>query len=278
MGKIIKYSVYGALVLTSIFFYVKYFEPKFIYHPQGNFENLPVDYELPAEDIFFRTKDNITLNGWFFPSPVENASEFSVLYFHGNAGNISHRLPIIEFMHQLGLNVFIFDYRGYGKSEGKPSEEGLYLDGRAAYEYMKSRNIDPSKIIFYGESLGAAVAIDLAREEKCAGIISVSAFTNIRQMAKNTFNFLPFHFFISSKYDNLEKINKVKSPVLIVHGTKDEIVPYSQSGLLFEKANDPKYFHKVEGAGHNDIFNAGKGTFKKIIHLFIEKLGEEKKL
>ncbi|MDD5774276.1 MAG: alpha/beta hydrolase [bacterium] len=273
MNKKIKYFICGALIIISAFFWIRYTEPRFLYHPGWNMESLPVNQELLAEDISFKTKDNVVLNGWFFPAPLEEPSKFSILYFHGGSGNISNRLPIIEFLHKLGLKVFIFDYRGYGKSEGIPSEEGLYLDGRAAYDLMKSQNINPSNIIFYGESLGAAVAIELAQKEKCAGVITLGAFTTAKQMLKASFRLFPSMFF-KSNYDNISKINKIKAPILIVHGSNDRIVPYEQSGELFKKANDPKYFYKVDDAGNNDIFETGKTPFKKTIHLFIEKLGE----
>ena len=233
-----------------------------------------MNYELQAEDITFKTEDNITLNGWFFPAPLEEPSEFCILYFHGNSGNMSHRLPTIEFLHKLGLRVFIFDYRGYGNSYGKPSEEGLYKDGQAAYDLMLNQNIKPSKIIFYGESLGAAVALEVAQNKKIAGLITLGAFTNAKDMVKASLWFMP-SIFIKSNYDNISKIGKIKYPILIIHGDSDKIVPYKQAGILFEKANDPKYFFKVEDAGNNDIFKIGKSPFKKTIHLFIEKLGGE---
>lgn len=277
MNKIIKYSIYGIFCIIITFSWVRYSEPRLLYHPAWNLEELPVNMELPAEDVNFKTEDNVILNGWFFPAPVEDPSEFSVLYFHGGSGNISHRLSTIEFLHKMGLKVFIFDYRGYGKSDGKISEEGLYLDGQAAYDLMINQNINPSKIIFYGESLGAAVAIDLAQKEKCAGIITLGAFTNAKEMLKTSFRFIPSIIF-KSNYDNINKINKIISPILIVHGDNDKIVPYEHAGKLFEKANDPKYFFKVKNAGNNDIFDVGKSPFKKTVHLFIEKLGEKTKL
>jgi fermentation-respiration switch protein FrsA (DUF1100 family) len=263
--------------MISVFSWVRYTEPRFLYQPTWNLESVPVDLELPAEEVHFKTKDNVVLNGWFFPAPLEEPNEFSILYFHGGFGNISHRLPVIEFLHKLGLKIFIFDYRGYGKSDGKPSEEGLYLDGQAAYDLMINQNINPSKIIFYGESIGAAVAIDLAQREKCAGIITLGAFTNVKQMAQAFFRFIPSVLF-RSNYDNISKIDKIRSPILIVHGTADKIVPYEQAGILFKKANDTKYFYKVEGAGNSDLFDLGKTPLKKAIHLFIEKLGEANKL
>jgi pimeloyl-ACP methyl ester carboxylesterase len=180
------------VILISSFFilaYLRYFERKGIYYSTREIISSPANIGLKYEDAYFNTNDNFRLNGWFIPA--EN-SRGTLLFCHGNAGNISHRVEIIEIFNKLNLNVFIFDYRGYGRSQGIPTEEGLYQDAEAAYKYLLShKDVDKEKIIFYGESLGANVAIDLASKVKSAALIFQGAFTSAYDMGKKLFPYLP---------------------------------------------------------------------------------------
>ena len=244
-------------------------EDDFIYYPEREWAVRPEHYGLAAQDLYVQTQDLENLHAWFIRAPSEKAA---LLFFHGNAGNISHRIGKISPLIAAGASVLLLDYRGYGKSSGHPSEEGLYRDAEAAYQELTVRQkIEPSKIFLFGESIGGAVAIDLAAQHPCAGVILEGTFSSVKDMAAILMPFLPMHFILKSKYDSISKIVGIKSPLLFIHGTDDEIVPYSQGQKLFAAATSPKEFYSIPGAGHNDTYvRAGKTYFEKIIR-FIEK-------
>ena len=253
-----------------LFFSTRFLEHRSLYFPFGNISATPEDIGLDHEDINIVTNDGIRLSAWFIPS--EN-SRAVLLFCHGNGGNISHRLQKIAIFNRLGLDILIFDYRGYGKSSGKPSEKGLYIDAEAVYDHMvNERKIPPIKIIGYGESLGSSVIIDLALKREMAGIIIEEAFTSVKDMAREHFPFIP-GFLLKSKYDSLEKIANVKIPKLILHSNNDEIVPFEQGEMIFESAPEPKEFIELSG-GHNDAFIVSKDIFSSGIERFVTRLSE----
>ncbi len=203
---------------------------------------------LPWEDVYFKTRDHVTLNGWFFKNPHARSTIF---FAHGNAGNMSDRLFRIKFFYDLGLNVFIFDYRGYGNSEGKPSEAGIYLDALGGYDYLLSRgDVNMNNIILYGASLGGTVVIDLATHREVALLVVESSFSNAVDMAHIHYPFIP-SFFLSLKFDSLDKVRQLTVPKLFIHSIEDQVVPYWVGEKLFLAAGDPKEFLKIHG-GHND--------------------------
>lgn len=244
------------LVAFFIFGYLKYFEKKGIYYPTKEIEFTPLDFGLKYEDIFFNTEDGLRLNGWFVASENPRGT---LLFCHGNAGNISHRIEIIKIFNRLNLNVFIFDYRGYGKSQGSPSEKGLYQDAQAAYKYLLTRkDIDKDAIVVYGKSIGANVAVNLSSEVKAACLISESGFTSAYDMARRLFPYLPVKWMITVKYNALEKIKNISMPKLIIHSKNDEIIPFEMGKRLFDAAARPKEFYEMRG-GHNEaVFMAGE--------------------
>jgi len=246
-------------------------EESFIFFPEARIDQTPRDVGLAFDDVYFTTSDGIRLNGWFVPSP---GARLTLLWSHGNAGNISHRVENIKLLHEkVKINVFIFDYRGYGRSEGKVSEEGTYRDATAALRYLRSRNdIDPKRIVFFGRSLGAAVAADLAAREECLALILETPFVSIREMAKAAFPFLPIGPLLRTRYDIVEKIEKVHVPVLVLHGDRDEVVPYEQGKRVFEAAREPKEFYAIRGAHHNDTFLAGGENYFAALRSFIERV------
>ena len=206
---------------------------------------------MPYESVKLVTKDNVQLDGWFVPS---HKTRGVILFFHGNAGNISHRLDSLILFHQLGLSTLIFDYRGYGRSQGKPSEQGTYLDAEAAWEYLtKDRNFQPEKIILFGRSLGAAVASHLATIYSPGGLILESCFTSVPDIASDVYPFLPARLLSQFEYNALENLENISCPVLIVHSPNDEIIPYKHGRALYEAAREPKHFLELRG-GHNDGF------------------------
>ena len=201
------------------------------------------------------------------PIPAEGV----LLYLHGNAGNISHRYDQIHLLMFLGISVFIIDYRGYGRSEGKPSEKGLYLDARAAWSCLTGgRRVDPGNIVVLGNSLGGAVAIDLASDGGAApaGLIVQSSFTSAPDMAKLVMPVVP-RSWIRTKMDSVVKIDRVDCPKLFVHSRADEIVPYELGQRLYEAASAPKQFYTVEGAGHNDTTSTGGKAYLRQLQDFI---------
>lgn len=248
--------------------YVKYFEKRGIYYPTKSIESNPKDIGLAYEDVFFETARGLRLNGWFIPTENPRAT---LLFCHGNAGNIGHRIESIEIFHRLNLNVFIFDYRGYGRSEGSPSEEGLYQDAQAAYRYLVSeKGIEKEKVVVYGKSIGANVAIDLVSKEEAAAIISESGFSSAYDMGKKLFPWLPIKWLISVKYDALTKIKKITIPKLIIHSQDDEIVPIQQGRKLFEAAPEPKEFYEMRG-GHNEALFFAREEFSSRIDTFLRR-------
>lgn len=265
------------MILLTLFLLggcVEPLEKGFIFFPYKAIEETPREWGFVYEDVYFTTEDGLRLNGWWVPG---TRSPVTLLWFHGNGGNISHRLESIKLRRDwLGINIFIFDYREYGRSEGKVSEEGTYRDGSAALRYLRGRDdLDPRKIVFFGESLGGAVAVEMAIRHGCAALILESAFLSIPEMARASFPFLPVSQFLRTRYDTLSKIGKVKAPILIVHGDGDEIVPFQHGRRLFEAAPEPKEFFAVKGAHHNDTYVVGGKAYLERLARFLDRVGRE---
>lgn len=252
-------------------------ESKIIYHPykypQGIWD--PSSYDIQVEDVFFQARDGTKLHGWYIPLPNAQAT---LLWFHGNAGNLTHRLENIQQLQPLNLNIFIFDYRGYGKSEGKPGEKGIYLDSQAAYDVLiREKNISSQKLFLFGRSLGGACAVEVAANNPAAGLILESVFTSAQDMAGNMFPLLPIGWAIRSKLDAISKVPHLKLPKLFLHGTEDEVVPYELGRKLYSAAADPKEFYDIEGAGHNDTYIMGGREYYTELNRFITKTLKEMK-
>jgi len=238
----------------SYFFYPR-IENFFVFFPDRRFDVTPEAFGLAYKDVEFMSRDGKKLHGWFFPGDKAHPV---LLHFHGNAGNISHRLDLIKGLLRKDLQVFIIDYRGFGKSEGRPSEKGVYLDGLAAYDHLVDKEgIAPGNIVLHGHSLGAAVAVEVSLRRKVRSLILESAFTSTRDMAKTMPLFFIFSPLLPANYNNLEKATRLSVPVFIVHGDRDEIVPFSMGERLFAAAPGPKQFLRLEGAGHNDTYMVG---------------------
>ena len=266
----LKIIILFGLVIISFVAFVKYLEANVIFHPTHEMPETPAMIGLEFEDIYFNTDDNVKLNGWFIKAPQTRST---LLFFHGNAGNISHRLEKIMMFHKLGLNVFIIDYRGYGKSRGRPSEQGLYKDAIAAYNYLLTRqDVDPNKIICYGDSLGGVVAVDLATKKKVATLVVDSAFSSASDISKMIFPFVPA-FLLTTKMDSATKVKGITIPKLFIHSSNDEIIPFKLGKKLFDAAAQPKEFLQIVG-GHNtnhidsrEILMKGLGKFLKGLDL-----------
>mgnify|MGYP003392751379 CR=1 FL=1 len=244
---------------------VRYLESVGVFFPSREVAVSPSLMGLAFEDVYFKTKDHVTLNGWFLKNPHARST---IIFAHGNAGNMSDRLFKIKFFYDLGLNVFIFDYRGYGKSEGRPSEAGIYLDAQGAYDHLQSQGrVNMKNIILYGASIGGVVVIDLAIHRNAALLVVESSITNSKDMVKIFYPFVP-SFFLSLKFDSINKVKGLKVPKLFIHSPDDEVVPYWVGQKLFEAAAQPKEFLKTYG-GHNDgsitVDPSAAGEFIRIL-------------
>jgi fermentation-respiration switch protein FrsA (DUF1100 family) len=267
ISKIFTWFIFLVLVWSLILIYLRYIERRTLFYPSKKIEFLPAEVGLDFKDVFFQTQDHFKLNGWLIPC---HGAKYTVLFCHGNAGNISHRLDKLKFFNQLGCNVFIFDYRGYGLSKGWPSEKGFYLDVKAAYDYLLSRNIACQQLIGYGESLGSAVIMDLASNNKMHALIVDSAFSSGRDMAKFVYPFIPFWVF-SSRWDSASKIKSINIPKLMIHSLNDEIVPYELAQKLYREALEPKEFLQIRG-GHNSCFFESEEILKEKISDFLNRI------
>lgn len=246
-------AVAGATwTLLSLYLYFMQERVVFLSHlPGREIEVTPDVIGLEYTDVYIDTIDGVRLHGWYVTT---GGADRTVLFLHGNAGNISHRLDSIAIFHSLGLNVLIIDYRGYGKSDGTTSEQGTYRDGEAAWRYLvDERGIDPSGIIIFGRSLGGAVAAHLAATQEPAALIVESSFTSAGDMAAKLYPFLPVRMLLRLEYPVIDYVAAAKAPVLIVHGRDDEIIPFAMGQELYDAAPQPRAFLELDG-DHNTAF------------------------
>ena len=260
-------ALFPFIALGLIVIYLRYVEKRSVFYPMEEIEYSPKELGLDFEEVFFKTSDNLELNGWFIFS---KDARYTIIFCHGNAGNISHRVEKLKFFNELGCNVFIFDYRGYGKSKGSPSEKGLYLDAQGAYDYILTRKITPEGIIGYGESLGGAVIIDLATKRNLKGLIVDSSISSAKDMVKIIYPFLPYWLF-AIRLDSVNKIRALNITKLVIHSINDEIVPYKLGRRLYDNACEPKEFLQIHG-GHNSCFFESEGILKEKIADFIKRI------
>lgn len=242
---VLAYAVVAALIFFA--------QPHLVYYPEigRSLIGTPADVELPYETVEITTADGESLYGWYVPAPDATAT---VLFLHGNAGNISNRMGYLTMLYRLGYNTFIFDYRGYGKSSGTPTEEGTYRDAKAAWKYITQKKaIAPSNVVLFGESLGGAVASWLAVREKPGLLVLASAFTSVPDMGAKLYPFLPVRLLSRFEYNTLEQLKDVECPVFVAHSPQDEIVPFEHGQALYEAAPSPKQFLELQG-GHNNGF------------------------
>jgi len=254
----------GVCVVFIAFLYI--FQAHYVYYPEGTLSADPSTIGLQFESVYFETADGVKLSGWFIPG--DNARGV-VLFCHGNAGNISHRLDSIQIFHRLGLDVFIFDYRGYGQSEGRPTEQGTYEDAKAAWRYLiETRQLNPSQIIVFGRSLGGAVASWIAQSQTPGALILESTFTSLGDVAATLYPYLPVRLLLRFEYNTAEYLGRVDCPVLIVHSRDDEIMPFGHGRQLFEMAREPKKFLEISGT-HNEGFITSDRQYEEGLNAFI---------
>lgn len=230
----------------------------------------PAVFGLAYEDVALTTSDGVRLHAWFVPAP---AARRTLLFLHGNAGNISHRLDKLATLNELGADVLLLDYRGYGRSEGTPDEAGTYRDADAAYDWLRGRGVSAERIVLYGESLGGPIATDLAARQPVGGLILESSPSSILDVARYHYPWLPVAWFLSVRYDARAKIGRVHAPLLILHSPDDEIVPFDMAEQLYAAANGPKRLVRLRG-GHNDNFMVAADTYRAAVNDFLHRAGE----
>jgi len=261
-----------------------FFERGNLYFPTRALESTPREIGLAYEDVHLTASDGVKIHGWYIPANVSltpfisspgqaggpsPGSRRGILFFHGNAGNISHRLQTIRILHDLGLDTLIIDYRGYGRSGGRPSEKGLYLDAEAAYDWLRARpEIDQGSIVAFGRSLGGAVAIELAKRRPVFALIVESAFTSTADIGREVLPFLPVRLLVTQKFDSIGKVGSITVPKLFIHGRHDEIIPFSHGKRLFAAAAEPKQFFPMAG-GHNDGFMLPENDYPAVLGRFL---------
>ncbi len=231
-------------------------------HPEGWWEQ---QAQLGAEDVWLKAADGVKLHGWW----VEAAgARVATVFLHGNAGNVTHRGMHLREISAAGSSVLVVDYRGYGRSEGKPAESGLYADGDAAYDWVAAKGLP---VVMHGESLGSAVAVDVASRKPCAGMVLEAPFSSARAVAGRVLPVVGPLLIWS--YDAKAKIGRVKAPLLVIHGDADEVIDYSLGRDLFAAANEPKEHWTVAGGHHNDLLEAAGPQYRERLARFYAKLG-----
>ncbi len=245
-------------------------EQHFLYFPDREIVLTPERYGLDYEDVTLTASDGVRLHGWYVSAAPARPV---VLFFHGNAGNISHRVENLWYLHRLGLGVLIIDYRGYGKSAGEADEEGLRRDALAARSWLTAQGVAPQQTVYFGRSLGAAVALQLALEEPPAALVLESPFTSIRELGRRHYPLLytVLGWMLSDRYENRDKISRYQGPLLVFQGERDTIVPVEMARQLFAAANEPKRLYLIPGAGHNDTYEAGGSAYWQIWQDFIAR-------
>ena len=238
------------LSVGGVSLYMALFEDRFIYFPGKEISQTPAAIGLTFSEHQFTSADSLILHGWYMPHP---SARFTLLHLHGNAGNISHRLSLYRRWHSLGLSVFAFDYRGYGKSAGEATEAGLYEDAKSARAYvMQNLGVSASRLIISGRSLGAAVAVKLATEQGSAGVVLETPFTNISDMAAYHYPWLPLRWLARSSFDTATMMRDLHAPLLLISAITDRIAPASMADHIFTVASQPKRHIRLAG-GHNDF-------------------------
>jgi uncharacterized protein len=255
-----------AAFASSIFYWAA---NRSLYHPF----QYPSGYwagqeKIGARDVWLAAADGVKLHGWWVEAP---GSPVATLFLHGNGGNLTHRMGHMRAIPEAGSSVLALDYRGYGRSDGRPDEAGLYADAEAAYQHLRAAGYAPDRIVLHGESLGTAVAVELASRRPCAGLILEAPFNAASEVARGVLPVLgPM---VIRSFDSRERIKLVRAPVLIIHGDRDTIIPQALGRALFEQANEPKSFWSVAGADHNNLREACGAEYVDRLRAFYAKTG-----
>jgi fermentation-respiration switch protein FrsA (DUF1100 family) len=276
MGSMLISVIVVLFIAYSLLGWTLYFmQPTFLYKPVRGVPYTPGELGLDFEDVVFKSGDGIQLTGWYIHA---RDSELTVLFCQGNGGNMMYCLDSINFLYNLGLNCFIFDYRGYGSSRGKTSEDGTYLDAFAAYDWLtKEKKLSPDNIIIFGRSLGGSIAAHLAGKRRAKALIIESSFTSYLDIGSRFYPYMPVRWFARFNYNTIDYIRNVYCPIMIIHSRNDELIPFEFGRELYEAANEPKEFVEIFGS-HNDGFLMSGEIYKKAWTSWLKFLQQSKTL
>ncbi len=256
-------SIIVAYLVILIFIY--FYQRSLLYHPsENNYQGDEIKFNY--EEVIIEVENEVKLKSWMIKKDFTKLK--TLLIFHGNAGDLSNRIYKLNELNKLDINILLISWRGFSGNKGKPTEENLYKDAEAAISWLNNKNVNNDNIILYGESLGTGVAVEMAKNQNFNGIILESPFTSIENSAKIYYPYLPVKFLLKDRYDSIEKIKMINSPILIMHGKKDDVVPFSMGKELFEEANNPKHSYFTSTDDHMMEFNP---KLIKEIKNFIEK-------
>jgi hypothetical protein len=271
MRALIAVLAWAAAVYLGLALYLYAFQARHLYFPNlpsRQVDATPADIGLEFETVTLDTADGETVTGWFVPA---SHTRGTLLYLHGNAGNVGHRLDGIAMFHRLGLDTLIIDYRGYGASSGKPSEDGTYQDALAAWTHLTGqKQLAPGRIVLFGESLGGSIAAWLAARHEPAGLITYASFTSVPDIARELYPIFPVRL-ARYRYDTAAALARVRRPVLVIHSRDDEIVPFAHGQALFDAAAGPKRLVELRG-GHNDAVHVSRDIYEREIAAFVDAL------
>ena len=261
------YLIFSSIVIAYfvLLVFIYFYQRNLLYHPsENNYQNDKIQFSY--DEIFIKVDDKIKLKSWIIN---KNLKKFkTLLFFHGNAGELSNRIYKLNELNKLDINILLISWRGFSGNEGSPTEEILYKDAKAAIKWVNRKEVENNKIILYGESLGTGVAVEIGKKNNFNRIILESPFTSMENAAKIYYPYLPVKLLLKDKYNSISKIKKITTPILIMHGKKDDIVPFSMGKELFEKANNPKYSYFTSDDDHMMEFN---DQILKSIKNFIDK-------
>ena len=250
------------LVLVFLYFYQR----SLLYHPnENNYSGDKISVDI--EKVKIQTSDNIELLGWYHEKNLKDYK--TLVYFHGNAGSLENRIHKLNHFQDMNINFLIIAWRGFNGNKGKPSERGLYVDGKSAIDWLIKKGVDEKNLILYGESLGTGVATHLAQNKNYAGVILETPFTSMIDAAKNFYPYIPVNLLLKDKFENYKKVKNINSPILIMHGEVDQIVPFSMGKKIYELANNPKYSYFTKYDNHmmeydENLILALKSFFKSL--------------
>jgi len=253
-------------VYVIICAYLYFFQNRLIFYPTSDIAVTPDKAGMVYQDQFFELTSGDKIHSWFVPG---DSSKPTVLFLHGNGGNIGYRVEHLQFLHSLGVSTLIIDYRGYGRSTGTPTEQHLYEDAEIAYRWLvESRSVPVERLFLFGESIGGAVAVNLAAKSACAGLIIESSFTSLREIARHAFPFAPTGLLLRSDFDSIKNLPRISCPILVSHSPDDDLIPYQFGRRLFEAAKPPKQFVRLSG-GHNDRGYLSDPAYVKAVGSFL---------
>ena len=260
----------GAVLYAVACLYLYFNQDKLIYHPRKEWTTTPNSLGLQYSEVTFKAADGTALSGWFTPAVRERGV---ILFCHGNSNNISYELGPLKVFHELGFSMFLFDYRGYGHSEGRPSEKGMGMDADAALDYLvKQKKIPMNQIVIQGRSLGGGVAIPLAVRHAPRALLVDSSFTSLVELASIRYPIFPIGQILKYRYNSIHEIPKLKCPVLITHSRQDQIIPFSFGRRLYEAAPEPKTFLEITGPHDNRDYPASQAKYRRGVEAFLKDI------